>query len=472
MFDRSGAEFIDGMSAAWRAESAAIAARLDQIGRLDAQRTVELAQTVFWRVDPFEEVAAEVSAALRISHARAGTQIRHARALRKMPAVAARFAAGDIDWRVMEMILHRTPNVTDEAWPGLDAAMARHCDKWMRLSEPKLRDRIDQWIAKHDPDAVRVPPEVADGRYVEIAPTEPGMAGIWARLDALDAAAFEQRLITIAATVCDQDPRTGMQRRTDAIGALGRGRPWLDCQCGLPDCPAVADKRRAADVVIHVLANQSTLDGTSNDPGYLPGFGVQPAETVRAAAQTATIKPVVIPQDTAEPRYRPSATLATFIRWRDLTCRFPGCDQPAVNAEIDHTTPYPVGPTHPSNTKLYCTLHHLVKTFCAGWWDRQSPDGTVEFTTPTGHVYSTDAHGAVLFPVLGRPTETLDVPGPQEPGPHKAVMMPRRRQTRDQDTAQRIAAERRLRHALNEQLAETQRQQQQWLTDHAEPPPF
>ncbi|TXI57703.1 MAG: HNH endonuclease, partial [Mycolicibacterium mageritense] len=63
MFDRSGAEFIDGMSAAWRAESAAIATRLDHIGRLDAQRTVELAQTVFWRVDPFEEVAAEVSAA-------------------------------------------------------------------------------------------------------------------------------------------------------------------------------------------------------------------------------------------------------------------------------------------------------------------------------------------------------------------------------------------------------------------------
>ncbi|OKH81946.1 hypothetical protein EB73_24455, partial [Mycobacterium sp. SWH-M3] len=124
------------------------------------------------------------------------------------------------------------------------------------------------------------------------------------------------------------------------------------------------------------------------------------------------------------------------------------------------------------NTKLYCPLHHLVKTFCQGWSDRQSPDGTVEFTTPTGHVYSTDAHGAVLFPVLGQPTGTLDVPAPQEPGPHKAVMMPRRRQTRDQDTAQRIAAERRLRHALNEQLAETQRQHRQWLTDHAEPPPF
>ena len=86
MFDHADAELIDGMTAAWRAESAGIATRLDYIGRLDARRTVELAETVFWRVDPFEEVAAEVSAALRISRARAGTQIRHARALRTMPA--------------------------------------------------------------------------------------------------------------------------------------------------------------------------------------------------------------------------------------------------------------------------------------------------------------------------------------------------------------------------------------------------
>jgi hypothetical protein len=33
---------------------------------------------------------------------------------------------------------------------------------------------------------------------------------------------------------------------------------------------------------------------------------------------------------TAEPGYRPSVALQRFVRCRDLTCRFPGCDQPLI----------------------------------------------------------------------------------------------------------------------------------------------
>ena len=101
-----------------------------------------------------------------------------------------------------------------------------------------------------------------------------------------------------------------------------------------------------ADVVIHVLAEQATVVGTSDQPGYLPGFGILPAESVRDLAQTATVKPLAMP-DGAEPGYRPSATLAQFVRFRDLTCRFPGCDAPAQVCDVDHTIPYPDGPTHP-----------------------------------------------------------------------------------------------------------------------------
>ena len=44
--------------------------------------------------------------------------------------------------------------------PRLDEALARHAVNWMRLSEPKQRDRIDLWVAKSkfDPAGVRVPP--------------------------------------------------------------------------------------------------------------------------------------------------------------------------------------------------------------------------------------------------------------------------------------------------------------------------
>ncbi len=82
-------------------------------------------------------------------------------------------------------------------------------------------------------------------------------------------------------------------------GALGRGEATLACQCGREDCTA---QRRAAAVssaVIHVLAEQCTLDGTSDAPGYLRGFGILPAESVRKVAKTATLKPLTVPTSAA-----------------------------------------------------------------------------------------------------------------------------------------------------------------------------
>jgi Domain of unknown function (DUF222) len=47
--------------------------------------------------------------------------------------------------------------------------------------------------------------------------------------------------------------------------------------------------------VIHVLAEQATVDGTGDHPGYLQGFGILPAESVRELASTAQLKPLLIP---------------------------------------------------------------------------------------------------------------------------------------------------------------------------------
>jgi hypothetical protein len=189
------------------------------------------------------------------------------------------------------------------------------------------------------------------------------------------------------------------------------------------------------------------------------------------------VKPLTVPTDVVpDPGYRPSAKTREFVRWRDLTCRWPGCDKPAVACDVDHTVPYPVGPTHPSNTKPYCRTHHLIKTFgCGpgGWSDQQLPDGTIVLTAPTGHVYRTEPHGAAMFPALAQPTGELDIPSsppsPQPPEADRSVMMPRRTQTRDQDRRDRITAERRQRHELN---AERRRQHAAWRATTYEPPPF
>jgi Domain of unknown function (DUF222) len=189
------------------------------------------------------------------------------------------------------------------------------------------------------------------------------MAGLSGSINAADGAAFDQRLDALAATVCEHDPRSAQQRRADATGVLGRGEATLACQCGLDDCPAKTERNAAAAAVIHVLAEQATLESTSDKPGYLPGFGILPAESVRDLVPTAQLKPLIIPSETPDPGYRPSAVTREFVRWRDLTCRWPGCDRPVHKCDIDHTVPYPDGLTHASDLKHYCRIHHLFQTF-------------------------------------------------------------------------------------------------------------
>ena len=331
------------MGEATRYESMSTAQRLLAVAELYERRVGALGDLEWYVVDYCAAVAAEVSAVQNISHARAVGQVQFACALaHRLPTVAKVSLRGTIDLRMVSTIIARTDNVEDARMPALDEAIARHCEKWMKLSKPKLRDRVDQWVAKFDPAGVRVPPKVQDNRYVDTEPSSPGMAWLSAHLHATDAAAFTQRLDAVAATVCEHDPRSKQQRRADAVGALGRGEATLACECGREDCTSAAELAAVSSAVIHVLAEQTTLDGSSDAPGYLRGFGILPAESVRHVATTATLKPLTVPNGVApDAGYRPSVKNKEFIGWRDLTCRWPGCDTPVEKSDVDHTVPYP-----------------------------------------------------------------------------------------------------------------------------------
>jgi hypothetical protein len=136
--------------------------------------------------------------------------------------------------------------------------------------------------------------------------------------------------------------------------------------------------------------------------------------------------------------------------------------------------PYQVGgPTHPSNLKLLCRCHHLLKTFytgSGGWADKQLPDGTVVWTAPTGRTYSTKPGGSLFFPTLATPTGEASIRKlAAEPAEGRGLMMPRRKRTRAQEQQDRITAERRINEA---RIAEDRRQYEAWLAATYEPPPF
>ncbi|MCV7229256.1 HNH endonuclease signature motif containing protein [Mycolicibacterium komossense] len=171
------------------------------------------------------------------------------------------------------------------------------------------------------------------------------------------------------------------------------------------------------------------------------------AELIRNGAQVTVVRePGVDP----EPRYTPSARLAEFVRMRDMTCRFPGCDLPADRADIDHTVPWPYGATHPGDVKCYCRKHHNLKTWWTGdWADHQSPDGTVTVTSPTGTTYTTKPVSSLLFPGWNTATTASPPRGaPPTRPPGCGAPRTKRKRTRAQGHAYRIGAERALNAAL------------------------
>ena len=452
MFDPcSDAELLDEMRGEQRRERVAVAARLLAAGRLCQRRLAEAGdERTQWCIDNWDSVAAEVGAALGISRGRASAQMHHGLELiERFPALAAVFVTGVVDFRVLSMILFRTGLITDpELLAEVDERVAGVCSGWNALSHNKLIEAVDWYVREIDPAAVRVARQTDDDRHVEMAPAGEGMADLWGRLRATDAAVFDRRLDGLAASVCRDDPRTVRQRRADAVGALAAGAQSLACGCENPDCPAAP--ATIGPVVIHVVATADTLSGRSETPALLAGYGALPAPTVRELANRARVRPVIDPANLgAETGYRPSAALAEFVRCRDLTCRFPCCDRPAEVADLDHTVPYPYGPTHPSNLKLLCRHHHLLKThWCGpgGWHDRQFADGTVEWTSPTGHTYFTKPGGTLFFPQLVTTTQVLVVPDAPVPTSGRGLMMPTRQRTRNADRANRIRRER----AINE----------------------
>jgi hypothetical protein len=444
--------FLDRIGASWRAQNRAAAASFVAIGELFAYRLARCSDTEDWAVDTEAAVSAEVAAALRISQGLAASQLRYARAMReRLPKLAEVFKAGEIDQRTFATIVYRTDLITDrDLLAVVDGQLALTVVRWPSMTRSRLAGHIDKIVAKADADAVRRRTERRTEREVWFADLEGGLSEIHGSLLSPQAHALDKRLTALAGTVCEHDPRTREQRRADALGALAAGADRLRCRCGRRDC--AAGKRPAATpVVIHVIAEQSMIDSrSSTTASEVCADGLVSPELIAELAAEAKLVPLVHPVDAApEPGYVPSKKLADFVRCRDLTCRWPGCDRPAFDCDIDHTVPYADGGlTHASNLKCYCRIHHLVKTFW-GWRDQQLPDGTVILNSPAGKTYVTTPGSALLFPGLCVPTGDLQAPRSGPTTDHcgeRTAMMPRRRRTRQQDRAHRVAAERRQNH--------------------------
>jgi hypothetical protein len=134
------------------------------------------------------------------------------------------------------------------------------------------------------------------------------------------------------------------------------------------------------------------------DPGGSRRQG-RPPQLQEAAARLAdllrgfgvTFEPIA--RDTcdhrhAEDRYVPSRKLRHLLRARNQTCSAPACNAQAVFCDLDHTIPYPDGPTCQCNLNPKCRRHHRTKQ-AAGWKTAQPTPDTATWTTPSGRTHTT-----------------------------------------------------------------------------------
>ncbi len=204
------------------------------------------------------------------------------------------------------------------------------------------------------------------------------------------------------------DARSIDQVRADVLSdLLLAGTPALD-PTGTGDGDGTLGAIRAH---VQVAVSALTLMGQDDGPADLAGRSPIDANTARELAGNATswdrllthpVTGTVLECDT----YRPTSAMTRLLRARDRHCRFPGCRQPAIRCELDHTiAASDGGATHVCNLANLCKRHHDVKHHTR-WRVRQLPGGRLVWTSPTGRVYRDDAPPPLVA------FTTTDPPGP------------------------------------------------------------
>ncbi|MEE4025589.1 DUF222 domain-containing protein [Gordonia sp. PKS22-38] len=445
----------------------------------------------FLLVDGLADCAARVALGLGIGQAAAERLITEAIALRdRLPQVSQRLRDGRISAALIPTIISRTDLADGQPYAALvDAEIAAeldaHAGGW---SAHRLRDMVDRIVFRHDPDAVRERRRRAlDARGMRTKNKPDGMAEISATMAAENVRIAAAAVKALANSVCEFDERTRQQRASDAMFALLSGTPF-ECTCGRTDCTAQIPEPGTvppvdAKVVVHVVADESTLNGTAQHAGFIAGHGVISDDHARdlAARPDAVISPLVpegtptnpdgtvtLPSHLPSDPYRPSAALDRFVRVRDGYSVIPGNPTSSFDADLDHVNEYNHqrpergGQTEPDNLNAKDRFSHLLKTF-GRWVDEQYRDRRgrlrTAFTTPEGLIIDGEPDTLeTMFPGLRRirfappdPPPRRSDTDPDPPPPTPSTPEPPTRST------PRVAAK----HARRQQERERNRQRRE-----------
>ena len=174
---------------------------------------------------------------------------------------------------------------------------------------------------------------------------------------------------------------------------------------------------------IQVTVPALTLAGLDNDPALLAGHGPIDTDTARTLAGAAPGWDRILTHPTTGipltvDRYRPTPAQKRLLKARDQHCRWPGCRRPVRYCDDEHNIPHSEGGhTCLCNMCEFCRRHHTLK-HASQWTIHNHGDGTIEFTSPTGRTYRTNAPPVLqhIPPKWMRPPEPF-IDDPEHPVP-------------------------------------------------------
>jgi hypothetical protein len=341
-----------------------------------------------------------------------------------LPATWVALQAGRIDVRKAEVIVDGLRGHTLDLARTVEAEVLERAET---MTAAQLRRAIIRALHRLDPDTMAQRAEnAAENRFVRTSPAKDGMAWLEAYLPAADAAAIETAIQAGAAAMKRTDPdvrRTDAQRRADALAQLG----WLALAAGRLGgcgCGQRLDGQHRRPVSVQVIVPISMLLGLNDQPGELAGYGPIPAQVARRLAGYGTWRRLLTDPasgavlDYGRTRYQPPPDLVEHVAARDRTCRWPGCEKPALGCDLDHTIEYPYGPTAVGNLGPLCEQHHIGK-HQSRWQVRQPEPGRFEWISPTGHTHTVepDPLGDPDRPADPDPPADRDPPTHPDPDP-------------------------------------------------------
>jgi hypothetical protein len=425
LLDPGRDEALDALAAVQRGRAANFAAEARVLARLEAKT-----QRAGWQAEaPYDSLVMDVAGTCLIGQNAASERIDAAvHLVQKLPVLLDELDAGRVLLPQARVLIEETKACSTQICAEVEA---RSRIDAQTMAPGPLRRRVRALVLAIDAEeAARRAAKAKTDRSVTFRPIEDSQALLIAKGPAEQLRLLDLQLDAEARAL----KKAGDERPIEQI------RFDLLCRhqtAGLATKPLLA--------LIHVPV--ATALGISDEPGVLEGYGPLPAPLVRellteaelrkvcvdsrtgrvVAAERRTTKPTGCPEElrravlamvastttvdeTPEPQHDPSAALARAVRFRDGQCDGPGCSVPAARCELDHTTPYPEGPTSFGNLRSRSQRCHHAKH--SGWTVVTDSDGTSHWTSPGSRTYT--------VPTRDRPPPQV-APGTRLPTPAELV---------------------------------------------------